>query len=50
VNLRPDGSHLMAWGSSGNLFMSDSNNDVAGFLQMDKALAVGQVTEIATLP
>lgn len=50
VALRPDGSHLLAWGSSGDIFMTDPANDLAGFIRCDKPLAIGQVTELPQLP
>lgn len=50
VTARDGGSHLMGWGSSGNIYVTDADDQLAGFLQMDKALAIGQVTEIGTLP
>ncbi len=50
VNVRDDGSHLLGWGSSGDIFSVDADNHLAGFLALSKALAIGQVTEIAVLP
>lgn len=50
VTRRADGSHLMSWGSAGNIFVTSTDEELVGFLQMDKALAVGQVTELGSLP
>lgn len=50
VTKRPDGSHLMSWGSAGNIFVTSADDALVGFLQMDKALAVGQVSELGSLP
>lgn len=50
VTERADGSHLMSWGSAGNIFVTAADDELVGFLQMDKALAVGQVSELGMLP
>ncbi len=50
VSERADGSHLMSWGSGGDIFVTDANEQLSGFLRMDKALAVGQVSEIGEMP
>lgn len=50
VTLRPDGSHLLSWGSSGDIFMTDAQDELVGFIRCDEPLAIGQVSELAELP
>ncbi len=50
VTERADGSHLLGWGSAGNIFVTSPDDQLVGFLQMVKALAVGQVTELGSMP
>lgn len=50
VTRRADGSHLLGWGSTGDVYVTDADDAVAGFLRLDQPLAIGAVTELAALP
>jgi hypothetical protein len=47
---REDGSHLIAWGSTGDIFVTDANNTLGGLLRMEQPLAIGAVSEIGAMP
>ena len=47
---REDGSHLIAWGSTGDIFVTDANNILSGLLRMEQPLAIGAVSEIGAMP
>lgn len=50
VTRRPDGAHLMGWGSTGDVYLTDGDDALVGFLRLDQPLAIGAVTELAALP
>jgi hypothetical protein len=47
---RDDGSHLIAWGSAGDIFVTDADSTLSGLLRMEQPLAIGAVTEIGAMP
>ena len=59
---RDDGSHLMAWGSTGDIVVTDAFTDAvtdavtdankvpSGLLRMEQPLAIGTVSEIGAMP
>jgi hypothetical protein len=47
---REDGSHLIAWGSTGDIVVTDADSTLSGLLRMEQPLAIGAVSEVGVMP